>query len=176
MSHGAAEGMLDSHLAVGSYADPVLRDLLHQYKYEGIEEAGVVLNVFFRTFLDTHAHILHTYADMHVIASPLHWFRRSMRGFNQAKIFADTAADRLGASVYDGILHRSFSRRSQVSMDDPEARERNVRGSMLVDREISGDWLVVDDVYTTGATLRECASALRRAGASHVHAITMLRG
>lgn len=175
-SHSVSGSMLDSHIAMGSYADPVLRNLMHQYKYEGVEEAGAVLNELFGYFLDRHMNILHTHADVRVATVPLHWFRKAMRGFNQSQPFAEKVAGSLSVTVCESVLRRKFSRHSQVSLDDHADRDRNVRGCMTVGHEVSGDWLLVDDVYTTGATMRECAEVLRRAGAASVHGITLLRG
>ena len=72
------------------------------------------------------------------------------------------------------ILERSHAlpRQRGLSLDE---RRRNVRGSVGACSEVASRVCVVDDVYTSGATVDACASACRRAGASHVEVITFAR-
>jgi predicted amidophosphoribosyltransferase len=72
------------------------------------------------------------------------------------------------------LLRRTRSLRRQRGLGLVE-RRRNVRGSVVALGEVPRRVCVVDDVYTSGATANECASALRRAGARHVEVVTLAR-
>ena len=72
------------------------------------------------------------------------------------------------------LLRRTRSLERQRGLGLAE-RRRNVRGSVVAEGEIPRRVCVLDDVYTSGATLNECASALRRTGARHVEVITLAR-
>jgi ComF family protein len=112
-----------------------------------------------------------------VTAVPLHKRRLMDRGFNQSIILAERAAASIGARLSLDGLKRTRHTTPQVRVDH-SAREANVRGAFAVTRpgEFEGEHvLVVDDVYTTGATVKECARALKRAGASGVFVLTVAR-
>jgi predicted amidophosphoribosyltransferase len=72
------------------------------------------------------------------------------------------------------LLRRTRSLQRQRGLGLAE-RRRNVRGSVVAKGEVSLRICVIDDVYTSGATVNECASALRRAGARHVTVVTLAR-
>lgn len=101
-----------------------------------------------------------------VIPVPLHWTRRWARGYNQAEVIAGELAAALGAQLRDDILYRARRTRSQATLSVGE-KGRNVRGAFRVRRRFLrkpvsySHILVVDDVYTTGATLYSCFLALR---------------
>jgi ComF family protein len=112
-----------------------------------------------------------------IIPIPLHFRRLRQRGFNQSSLMARRLDRRLGLRVWDGFLVRQRWTDPQVGLSRLE-RAANVRGAFWAPRpnEMRGKrWLLVDDVYTTGATLREAAEALRGAGAQEVHIITAAR-
>lgn len=105
-----------------------------------------------------------------IVPVPLHYRRLWARRFNQAGELARHLAIRSGRPSDSGILQRRRPTRRQVGLN-ANARARNVAGAFLVaDQrriELAGRRvLLVDDVLTTGATLRAAARALRRAGAS----------
>lgn len=111
-----------------------------------------------------------------LVPVPLHPARESERGFNQSALLAD-ALGRLGAVPLRHALLRTRRTRSQT---DLSARERrlNVRDAFAPARghEVRGAVVVlVDDVTTTGATIRECAMVLRVMGALDVRSITAAR-
>jgi ComF family protein len=108
-----------------------------------------------------------------VVAVPLHRSRLAKRGFNQAELLARGAAGEIGAPFVDA-LRATRKTRDQVELSAAGRRE-NVRGAFAVKGPVPGKVLLVDDVYTTGATLSECADALRDAGAREVHALTLCR-
>lgn len=99
-----------------------------------------------------------------VIPVPLHWTRLWSRGHNQAEIIAEVLARRLGAVLRTDILYRSRRTRTQTRLS-VEGKTRNVSGAFRIRRlkEVPGysHILLVDDVFTTGATLRSCQKALR---------------
>ncbi len=111
-----------------------------------------------------------------IVAVPLHSNHLRTRGYNQAGLLAAGLSGRLGLRLWEKGLLRDRQTRSQVGLS-LNARQDNVqnafawKGSSLTGLTI----LLVDDVCTTGATLNDCARALKEAGASRVWAITFTR-
>ena len=96
-----------------------------------------------------------------VIPVPLHPWRRWRRGYNQAEVIAGCLARSLGACLRPRALVRARRTRSQTSLD-AEARLRNVRGAFRLRRPFPARHvLIVDDTFTTGATLAACYEAVR---------------
>ena len=109
-----------------------------------------------------------------LIPVPLHWIRRWRRGYNQAEVIARGIAEELGVRVLIGALKRVRRTRTQTRLD-AGGRYANVRsafvanGKTLASIRITADraerplhLLLVDDVFTTGATLLACERALRK--------------
>jgi ComF family protein len=115
-------------------------------------------------------------ADM-VVPVPLHWTRLLARRYNQAAVLAQ-AIESLGGppAAVDLLLRRR--RTPSQGKRNAEARRRNVAGAFRIQPgcEARGKRiLLVDDVFTTGATVGECARVLRRAGAARIDVLTLAR-
>jgi competence protein ComFC len=108
-----------------------------------------------------------------VVPVPLHRARLVRRGFNQAALLAGAVAGRISTPVSD-TLEVVRSTRDQVELSAAE-RRANVAGAFRARARSRGRLLLVDDVFTTGATTSACAAALLRAGAAEVHALTLCR-
>lgn len=109
------------------------------------------------------------------IAVPLARERERERGFNQAALLAQRIAGRLGVPTRPRWLARVRATRPQSDLTAAE-RRANVRGAFQASPQVAGRHvLVVDDVLTTGATLRECARALHDGGARRVGVLTVAR-
>ncbi len=106
-----------------------------------------------------------------VLAVPLYPARERRRGYNQSALLAQCISARTGIPVDSSLLLRARDTASQTTLDH-EARARNVRGAFRQAGDVRGlSLLLVDDVFTTGATLGECARALKAAGAGKVCAL-----
>ncbi|RYG48728.1 ComF family protein [bacterium] len=102
---------------------------------------------------------------------PIHFSRRAERGFNQAELLSECLRN-----VESDWLRRVKRTRPQVRMT-PETRRTNLAGAFRADPRVSGKHvLLIDDVFTSGATARECAAALRVAGAREVGIVTFAVG
>jgi competence protein ComFC len=110
-----------------------------------------------------------------LVPVPLHPTRRRERGFNQARLLARDLATLRGLSLLDRCLVKVRNVPPQAGLRAAD-RERNVVRAYAVRRPagVRGKTLIlVDDVTTTGATVRECARVLKEAGAKEVRAITL---
>jgi len=110
---------------------------------------------------------------------PLHWTRLFARRFNQAALLAHQVGRLSGLMVVPDLLVRRRRTPSQGKLS-PSARRRNLRGAFAVRprraRLAEGKRvLLVDDVFTTGATVNACARTLLRAGADAVNVLTLAR-
>ena len=108
-----------------------------------------------------------------VVPVPLHRSRLRRRGFNQAELLARGVARKVNAPVSDTlqVVRRT---RDQVDLSASERRE-NVAGAFSSRGRVRGRILLIDDVFTTGATMSSCAETLLRAGAGEVHALSLCR-
>src|SRR5215216_4305526 len=106
-----------------------------------------------------------------VVPVPLHRSRLRRRGFNQAELLARGVAAGLNAPVLNKL--RAVRRtRDQVELSAAE-RRANVEGAFAARERVRGRILLVDDVFTTGATTSECAETLLAGGAQEVHALSL---
>jgi len=112
-----------------------------------------------------------------IMAVPLHPTRLREREYNQSLLLAERLGHHLGVPIMWNLLVRTKHTVPQTTLKR-SARLKNLRKSFAVTRPemISGKKiLLVDDVFTTGTTINECAKTLRRAGAQHVYVETLAR-
>lgn len=112
------------------------------------------------------------------IPIPLHPSRRRLRGFNQAEIIARVLLKRLGVPVRTDILKRIRKTVPQVDMKNREDRLTNMKNvftvnTVKVSSLINNTIILVDDVFTTGATMQSACEALKRAGVKTLWGLTI---
>jgi ComF family protein len=117
--------------------------------------------------------------DMVMVPVPLHARRLRKRGFNQSALLARALAKRTGCRVSLDALVRGRPTPTQGGLSFAQ-RRRNVAGAFMVrpryrDVVAGRSIVLVDDVWTTGATMEACGRVLRRAGAQRVSAVVVLR-
>jgi len=147
-----------------SYGFP-LDDLVHELKYEGHLAVARVLG----TLLGRSAarRDLHAGIDA-LLPVPLHPEKLVERGFNQSIEIARWAAREVGRPVAEAVLRRVRPTRPQVGLA-LDQRRANLQGAFAAAAGVRGARVaVIDDVMTTGSTVREIAWSLRRAGADGV--------
>jgi ComF family protein len=156
------------------------RELLAEFKFNRREAAGAwlarELQVYARCGADG---LLGADADQVslVVPVPIHAQRRRERGFNQAETLARAAAAGFGLACEPGALVRTRATPSQVGLTAAQ-RKLNVRGAFKVPdhmrmKLVGKCVLIVDDLMTTGATLRACATALRQGGVRAATGLTL---
>jgi ComF family protein len=109
-----------------------------------------------------------------LIPVPLGARRARVRGYNQSERIAAALARRMGAPVRTDVLRRARETQTQTALT-PEARRANLAGAFTAGGARGLEVVLVDDVFTTGATLTAAAEALLAAGAARVDGVTFAR-
>ena len=144
--------------------------IMHAYKYGGKVQLARPLSTLLTAVYERHWQ--HDAIDM-VLPVPLHPIRFRERGFNQAYLLVRSWGD----IVVRDILERKRPTSPQTGLGRKE-RLRNVRGAFMVKDPLAVEnrrILLVDDVYTTGATVKECARILLKCNAAQVDILTVGR-
>lgn len=162
--------IFSSAFAPFAHHGPIAR-AVHRFKYEDHPELAAPLGALLR---EAAKGFLCRLPDA-VCAIPLHPRRFRSRQYDQAMLLGRELARSIGRPLLVGALSRVKQTARQVGLGDEE-RERNVEGAFTAGEGLSGRrLLLVDDVFTTGATARAAASALLSAGAACVEVLTLAR-
>lgn len=162
------------HRSCGPYKGK-LKDVILLYKYHHFRVLGKDLAHLIQRSLGREERLW--WGVEAIIPVPLHPKKKRQRGFNQAQVIAKCLAELMGIELVEKQLAKTRNVPPQTSLE-LEDRKKNVLGVFRVE---NGDKvkekvvLLVDDVYTTGATIRECSRALRGAGVKEVRAVTLAR-
>ena len=165
--------------AYGSY-DSGLRELIHLLKYEAVRP---VANLLGRMMNEVIAGMVPCFEgkDVLVVPVPLHSTKSRERGFNQSELIVRAALKRPPQGpqfrIEPGVLQRWRYTETQTGLSRHQ-RQENIRGAfkvVLPETVLGREVLLVDDVFTTGTTVSECARILRRAGATRVFVATVAR-
>jgi len=158
---------------VGRY-ESVLLETIHALKYRREIRAGAVLGNLLSSCLGC---CLPLPDYDRIIPVPLHKKRLRKRGFNQSLLLARALAKDFSMPLDFQSLRRRIHTNPQIGLGRTE-REVNVRGAFEVVRKgeiVDSRILLIDDVYTTGSTIRECARILLDSGAQSVGVATLAR-
>ncbi len=154
--------------------DGPVRDLIHRFKYDKRVQHSRPLGLLTAEGLDSW--VAAAAADL-VMPVPLHVRRLRQRGFNQAVLLGKVMARQWSLPLDRTTLRRIRWTEPQINLA-ADQRAANVRGAFAVDNpcRVKGRRIIlVDDVYTTGSTVAECARVLRVAGAAEVRVVTVAR-
>ena len=143
------------------------RAAVHQLKYEGWCRAADAMALAMRG-LDPLT------AGVSLIPVPLGGRRLRTRGYNQSELLASSLGAWIDAEVLTGLLTRVRETSTQTALT-PEGRHANVAGAFRAEGAAGRHLVLVDDVFTTGATLASAGAALIAAGAARVEAVTFAR-
>jgi ComF family protein len=173
---GACLGDPDSPLlqvrAAGLHVEP-LRRFIHLLKYEDRPDLAPDLARYLAAALagpEWEA----IWPQLDAIAPvPLHAARRRERGYDQAELLAKGLSARTNLPLRVDLVARTRQTRAQVGLNAAQ-RQANMHNAFAATARCGGlHVLLIDDVYTTGATMRACAAALRAAGAVSVCGLTL---
>lgn len=161
------------------YGNPLIRDAIYAWKYSFVEEMGDILGNIFLSQAERYRTIIDNLESPVVQAVPLNRARLLWRGFNQADILAERLAAHFGYKKVEALLrHKKTIPQSEV---DRDGRESNITNAFSVSPRL-GDGLkdktviLVDDIFTSGSTMEECARVLKFAGAKEVWGFALAKG
>ncbi|MFC1807144.1 ComF family protein [Candidatus Omnitrophota bacterium] len=154
--------------------DGLIRELIHKFKYNRKLFLKKILTEIMYDF--TKDYICDS-IDM-IVPVPMQRSQVTKRGFNQSLILSEGLASALKIDHPKDILIKTRSTKQQVGLEKRE-RLNNIKGAFSISNGNILDGkniLLVDDVFTTGATVNECAKTLASGGAASVSVLTLARG
>lgn len=175
------------------HSTPNLTDLYFALPYQNINTKRLIQKFKYQPFIKDLAKTLasliiahfqlsdneENFSDFILIPVPLEKKRLKWRGFNQAEEIGKELSKFLNIKLLNDIMVKSKTTPPQVELTDEERKE-NIKGVFRCQKEKEGEILgkrilLVDDVYTTGSTMEECARILKTAGAKEIIGIVVAR-
>ena len=169
--------------ATTSYSNGIIRALIHALKYSGTKDALTPLSNIIQQYTSSTIESWKLVLENCVIIPvPLHRRRERVRGFNQAHLIAEVLTQYLrdigNLQIEHSNLIKIKNTKSQTELGNYEKRVQNVHDSFILkypERVIGKNVILVDDVYTSGATIREAVSVLKQAGSKKIIAFVVAR-
>lgn len=184
-------GLIEDIFIAGNYDnDKILSTAIKNFKYRGLKELSEPLGRFLSFFWNSKLASLNlfdkkTRAELEnalLIPIPLSNKRLQERGFNQAEMLAEYLSREFSYEILK-ILKRKKGGRHQAFLDNKK-REKNIEGVFYIQKDDveklrllkNQSVIIIDDVVTSGATLREAAKVLKNTGFGKIYALVLAKG
>lgn len=154
--------------AAADYRDEAVQELVHALKFDFVKAAARPLAALLVKYAERVNYPIDGFV---IVPIPLSKTRKRKRGFNQSFLLAEIFADRFDLEFHPSILVRHKNTLAQSELKDFEKKRANVENCFSVaepDMVQGKNFILIDDVVTSGATLFEAANALKRAGAKKI--------
>jgi len=165
-------------LAAGRYEDPILREAIKSFKYQSIESLKKPLANLAIDYLKKE-NLADKFSGFVIAPIPLTLRRRLNRGFNQSELLAKEIGAFLNCPVVN-LLKRKKFKFPQAEITDWKKRKENIINAFALNDKLQTTnykkVILVDDVSTSGATLEEAASVLKKAGAKEIYGLVIAKG
>ena len=160
-------------IAVWGYTDGI-KQSIYRFKYQNCR---CFADIYAQEIESQYAENIKRWGAQAILPVPLHAKRLADRGFNQAKLVADALGKRLGIPSDDTVLIRDRSTVPQKELDDKQ-RFKNLENAFIITENVVRykKVIILDDIYTTGATMDACAKALHEGGVHEVYSVVLCIG
>lgn len=161
-------------MAPCSYSEATVREIIYSLKYKRARKSLKTIDFLIKKYAgktSLKSFFKEASNDWIIVPIPLHPSRKRERGFNQSEEIAEIVGKALGITVEKRILARIKNTKPQVQMENQEDRKNNVAECFFIvePNKISGKKIIlVDDIFTTGATIKEAIRALKKIGAKRI--------
>lgn len=165
---------------VGFYEDEILKEAILTFKYKRIVNLSIPLSALLIFFLKENTYFVNLKKEnLMIVPVPLHLKRLNLRGFNQAELLAQKVTEYFSLELGDNILIRRKNTFSQAEIKEKEKRFENIKNAFQVlnpEKIKNKTILLIDDVFTSGATLNEAAKTLKQNGAKSIIGLVLAKG
>lgn len=154
--------------AASSYSDAKIRRLIWQLKYRGRTGNSVCLGILLTDYLKNLGINLKNYS---VIPVPISKNREQKRGYNHAKLIAKIISGNFNLPLEEEMIFKNRETLPQAEVKDWEERKKNLKDCFSITdaaKVKNKNFIIVDDVFTSGATLNEIARVLKSSGARKI--------
>ena len=164
---------IDEHFYLFSYEEPI-REKILQYKFE---DKAYLANCIYEFFMNNEK--IYGFLKKYdiIIPVPISLARRRERGYNQSEIIARKISKMVGIPIETQVLKKEKHNQPQSSLNKKQRKE-NVKNVYKIQNELKiqrKEILLLDDIYTTGATANECAKMLKQAGGERIGILTIAK-
>ncbi|PIU99220.1 hypothetical protein COS59_00930 [Candidatus Wolfebacteria bacterium CG03_land_8_20_14_0_80_36_15] len=167
--------------AAGNYDDLILQNLIQSFKYKNLKTLAPILTDLLIQFIRNSDLALpadrQRIRNFIVVPIPLYPRRERERGFNQAKLITKNLVEKLNLEFCDALV-RLKNTKSQAQARDTEERAKNVKDCFkIIHPELvkEKNIILVDDVFTSGATINEAVKILKQNGAKKILALVIAK-
>jgi len=159
--------------SASSYQNNILRETIHCFKYRKITSLQYPLANLLIRFIENNNKLLSFKREnVCIIPIPLSKKKQRQRGFNQADLIAQIIVEHFHWNYLPNVIQRIKDNPPQAQIEDHQKRKKNVKGIFQIipsKQNLKGKTVViVDDVYTSGATMEEAARILKKTGAKEI--------
>ncbi len=176
-------------LTAGQYENPILKEMIHLFKYQSVESlkkplAELIINYLKKENL-TDKFSARPKSNFILVPIPLTLRRKLSRGFNQSELLAKEIGKFLNYPVINLLKRKKFTG-PQAGVSDWQKRKENISGvfclspsyPQITRSRTSGGFkiILIDDVATSGATLEEAARVLKEAGIKEIYGLVIAKG
>ncbi len=158
--------------AASDYENPVIQNLIWQLKYQhrfsAAEIFGEILFRYYKTLeLD--------WSGFTIVPIPIYKARERRRGYNQALLLAKEFSQHTNLPMAENLLIKIKSTQPQTEIKSWDERKKNIKGVFSASKSAPKKIILIDDVSTSGATLKEASEILKSAGAKEIIGLVVAR-